>query len=94
MDDSTHEIMTAITRQKQRLLELLEKQDALTAELVQLDKKYAAGTVTQAALDRRLAVLIPRQEKQQADIAAVLAAIERLRQRIFDATGLALPPIR
>jgi hypothetical protein len=93
MEDSTNEVMATITRQKQRLLALLVKQDQLTAELVQLEKKYEAGTVTQAALDRRLAVLIPRQQRQQQEIAAVLAEIERLRQRIFRETGLLLPPI-
>ncbi len=93
MDELTNEILASMTKQKQRLLALLAQQDQLTAELVQLDQNYTAGQVTQAELDRRLVVLIPRHESQQADIAAALAAIEQLRQRIFQETGRLLPPM-
>jgi predicted nucleic acid-binding Zn-ribbon protein len=89
--DLTPQIMAAITRHKLRLLELLADQDELTAELKELETEYNAGHVSQEELDSRLEVLVPRHERQQQEIAVALAEIERLRQRIFDETGLELP---
>ena len=93
MEDITNRVVVAITRHKQRLLELLSSQDELTAELQKLEAEHDAGTVSQEKLDSRLEVLIPRHERQQLEITAALMEIERLRQQIFDETGLELPPL-
>ena len=93
MEDITNEVMAAIIMHKQRLMELSASQDKLTAELKALETRFDADAVTQAELDRRLAVLVPRHERQQQEIALALAEIERLRQQIFYETGVELPPI-
>ena len=93
MDDITNQVMTTIIKHKQRLMELLAAQDELTAELKDLETRFDAGHVTQEELDSQLEVLVPRHERQQQEIASALAEIERLRQQIFDETGLELPPI-
>lgn len=93
MEDITNRVMADITRHKQRLLELLASQDELTAELRKLETEYDAGHVTQEQLDSELEVLVPRHERQQQEISSALMEIERLRQQIFDETGLELPPV-
>lgn len=93
MDDITQEVMTAIIGHKERLMKLLASQDVLTTELKNLETGFDAGQITQATLDSRLEILVPRHEQQQEEITLALAEIERLRQRIFDETGLELPPI-
>lgn len=80
MDDITHEVIAAIIRHKQRLMELLASQDELTAELKNLEARFDAGNVTQIMLDSRLEVLVPRHEHQQQEIALALVELERLRQ--------------
>ena len=93
MEDITNEVLAAIAGHKQRLMELMTRQDALTDELKTLEPRFDTGRVSQAELDRRLAVLVPKHDRQQQAIASALAEIERLRQKIFDETGYMLPPI-
>jgi hypothetical protein len=93
MDDITHQVMTAILRHKQRLLQLVTSQDELTAKLKKLETEYDAGHVSQEELDRQLEVLVPRHERQQLEIAAALLEMEQLRRQILDETGLELPPL-
>lgn len=73
MEDITNEVMAEVITHKQRLMELLASQDGLTAELKRLETRFDAGRVTQAELDRQLAVLVPRHERQQQEIAAAWA---------------------
>lgn len=93
MDNLTNEILAAIQLKMKRLQELQVAQDTLTQELLELEKRYDLEQVTQDELDEQLAVLIPRHQRQQQEIAVAFAEIERLRQDIFAQTGLELPPI-
>jgi type II secretory pathway component PulJ len=65
MEDITAEVLTKMTQKKQRLLALMKLQDELTADLVQLEKRYDVGAVSQAELERRRPELTRRQGKQQ-----------------------------
>ena len=93
MDDLTTEIVAAMQQKTKRLQALLATQDVLTQDLRDLEKRYDLGQVTQAELDKQLALLTPRHQSQQQDIAVALVEVEQLRQNIFNKTGLALPPI-
>ena len=93
MEDITNEVLATMNKQKQRLLLLKANQDEITEELVKLEKEYDAGNVTQAELDSQLEVLIPRHKRLQQEIALAFAEMETLRQRIFNETGLELPPL-
>ena len=92
MEDITNEVMAAITTHKEQLMKLLASQDALTAELKALEARFDTGRVSQAELDRRLEILVPKHDRQQQEIALAFAEIERLRKKIFDETGFELPP--